>query len=634
MQRIELLAPARDLECGQAAINCGADALYVGADRFSAREKAGNNLGDIESLIRLAHKYWARVYVTLNTLLFDQEIPEATNLAWKVYEAGADGLIIQDVGLLECELPPLPLIASTQMHNHSCDRVAFLEKVGFQRAILARELSLGQIREIRGKTTLELEFFVHGALCVCYSGQCSMSYALGGRSGNRGQCAQPCRKSYTLRDRIGTALIQDRYLLSLKDLNLTNSLEDLLEAGITSFKIEGRLKDKAYISNVVAHYRQRLDCILAGKNCTRSSSGRSFLDFQPTLEKTFNRNFTEHFLRGRVKSPGSIHTPKMIGEYLGKILSVDECSFQLEHATVLHPGDGISFFDEHRELRGTVINEVRGQRIFPDKIENLHEGLSIFRNHDHLFLQALERSRTERKISVQMIFREFSDGFVLSIEDEDHVSISVSLPGPKTPAEKKDQALATLEKQLTRLGGTHFSCDGFKTEVSQSYFFPVSTLNVLRREAVEKLETARIEQIPRPSGAAIKNDFSFPENRLTFLGNILNRKAEAFYRRHGVEEIEWAAESGLSLNGRKVMTTRYCLMQELGWCDGVAKSNLPELPLFLVDEENHRFQLKFCCDRCEMEIYLEKQGRELPKKQCDTDLSSWAAPRRVLPRME
>lgn len=606
MQRIELLAPVRNLECGIAAINCGADALYVGADRFSARENAGNKLGDIECLIRMAHKYWAKVYVTLNTLLYDHEIPQATSLAWKVYEAGANGLIIQDMGLLECELPPLPLIASTQMHNHSSDRVAFLEKVGFQRAILARELSLDQIREIREKTTLELECFVHGALCVCYSGQCSMSYALGGRSGNRGQCAQPCRKRYTLTDRNRTVLIQDRFLLSLKDLNLADSLGDLLEAGITSFKIEGRLKDKTYVSNVVAHYRQRLDSILEGKNFRRSSSGRSLFDFQPALGKTFNRDFTEHFLRGRVKSPGSIHTPKMIGELLGKIFDVDEGSFQLQSEILLNPGDGISFFDENQELCGTVINEVRGPRIFPDKIDKLHKGLPIFRNHDHLFMQALERSRTVRKISVQMMFRELRDGFALSLEDEDHIAISVFLPGLKTPAEKKDQSLATLKKQLTRLGGTHFYCDDFKAELSQAYFFPISTLNVLRREAVDKLEAARIEQIPRKSGEIKKNNSPFPEKHLNFLGNVLNRKAEAFYRRHGVEEIEWAAESGLSLKGRKVMTTRYCLMQELGWCDGTAKSNVPELPLSLIDEENHRFQLKFCCDRCEMEIYLEE----------------------------
>jgi collagenase-like PrtC family protease len=612
MQRIELLAPARNLECGLAAINCGADALYVGAGRFSARENAGNSLGDIESLARTAHKFWARVYVALNTLLFDHEIPQAVDLAWKVYEAGADGLIIQDVGLLECDLPPLPLIASTQMHNHNSDRVAFLEKAGFQRAILARELSLEQIREIRAKTTLELEFFVHGALCVGYSGQCSMSYALGGRSGNRGQCAQPCRKAYTLMDRNGTALIQDRYLLSLKDLNLSNSLEDLLEAGITSFKIEGRLKEKAYVRNVVAHYRQRLDSILEGKNWGRSSSGRSFFDFQPALGKTFNRSFTEHFLRGRVNSPGSIHTPKMVGEPLGKISQMDECSFQLELGILLHPGDGISFFEENRGLCGTRINAVCGPQIFPDKIDKLCPGLSIFRNHDHIFLQMLERSQTKRKIPVQMIFREFNDGFELSMEDEDHVAISVSLAGSKIPAEKKDQALATLEKQLTRLGGTLFFCRDIEMELSQAYFFPISTLNVLRRQALERLEAARIGQFPRKSREAVINDSPFPEKHLTFLGNVLNRKAEAFYRRHGVEEIERAAESGLTMTGQKVMTTRYCLMQELGCCDGTSKSNVPELPLFLIDEENHRFRLKFCCDRCEMEIYLEEQTNERP----------------------
>jgi collagenase-like PrtC family protease len=313
MEPIELLAPAKDLDTGLAAINCGADAVYIGAAQFGAREAAANSLEDLEALVAHAHKYWARVYVTVNTLLRNDELPEAVRLIHRLHAAGVDALIIQDAGLLECDLPPLPLIASTQMHNHTPERVAFLEKVGFQRVILARELSLEQIRAIRAQTTLELECFVHGALCVSYSGQCYLSYAIGGRSGNRGQCAQPCRRRYSLVDSRGQTLASDRYLLSLRDLNLSADLKDLLEAGVSSFKIEGRLKDIHYVMNVVSYYRQQLDAILAGKGLQKSSSGRSQVGFTPDLAKTFNRGFTTYFLKGRDAAMHDHAAPKFTG---------------------------------------------------------------------------------------------------------------------------------------------------------------------------------------------------------------------------------------------------------------------------------------------------------------------------------
>ena len=310
MTPVELLAPARDLECGIAAIDCGADAVYIGAPRFGARSAAGNAPEDIAALVRHAHKFWARVYVTLNTLLLDDELEPARRLAWQLHEIGVDGLIIQDAGLLECDLPPMPLIASTQMHNHTPERVAFLEHAGFRRAILARELTLDEIRAIRAAApAIELECFVHGALCVCFSGQCLLSYALGGRSGNRGQCAQPCRRAYTLVDAEGRTLASDSHLLSLHDLNLSDRLPDLLAAGVTSFKIEGRLKDRTYVANVVAFYRERLDeAMRAATGFERSSSGTSSPGFEPDLAKTFNRGFTTYFLDGRAEAVGSPET--------------------------------------------------------------------------------------------------------------------------------------------------------------------------------------------------------------------------------------------------------------------------------------------------------------------------------------
>lgn len=339
---IELLAPAKNADAGIAAITCGADAVYIGAARFGAREQAGNLVADIERLARFAHRYWARVYVALNTLLFDDEFPEALRLIGELYDAGVDGLIIQDMGLLEYDLPPLPLIASTQTHNATPEKVAFLERVGFQRAILARELNLEQIRAIRAQTAnIELECFVHGALCVCYSGQCYLSYAIGGRSGNRGQCAQPCRKRYTLKDANGQILAQNRYLLSLKDMNRAAALRDLLEAGVTSFKIEGRLKDIAYVKNIVSYYRQQLDAILDAEpeRFRRASSGRSSIDFTPNPEKTFHRGSTPYFLTDERDNVASLDTPKSIGEEIGAVAEIGAKYFTLSPLSSL-PGRG------------------------------------------------------------------------------------------------------------------------------------------------------------------------------------------------------------------------------------------------------------------------------------------------------
>ena len=383
-----------------AAINCGADAVYLGAVRFGARENAGNSLADIDALTRHAHKYWAKVYVTVNTLLRDDELPQALQLIERLYQTGIDGLIIQDVGLLECDLPPLPLIASTQMHNHSAERVAFLEGVGFQRAILARELSLEEIAEIRRRTSrIELECFIHGSLCVCYSGQCYLSYALGGRSGNRGQCAQPCRLPYSLLDAGGNVLARNRHLLSLRDLNQTDHLRALIASGVSSFKIEGRLKDKAYIMNVVAHYRAHLDALLAGMGLRKSSSGAAVIDFTPDVRKTFNRGYTSYYLHGRSEEVASPDTPKMVGEPIGTVIAVTPRAFTLDVEAPLHNGDGLCFFDTAGELCGTLVNAVQGRLVTPQNMDGIVKGMRIFRNHDHDFLTKLAKARAERQLS-------------------------------------------------------------------------------------------------------------------------------------------------------------------------------------------------------------------------------------------
>jgi putative protease len=600
----ELLAPAQNLECGLAAIDAGADAVYIGAARFGARAKAGNSLADIEALARHAHTYWARVYVTLNTLLYDDELPQAVRLAYQLYDIGVDALIIQDVGLLECDLPPIPLIASTQMHNHTPERVAFLEAVGFRRVILARELSLAQIKAIRQATTLELETFVHGALCVSYSGQCLMSYAIGGRSGNRGECAQPCRRVYSLVDGNGKVIVKDRHLLSLRDFNLSAHLGDLLDAGVTSFKIEGRLKEKTYVVNVVSAYRRALDRELAARGLTKSSSGRSLVDFTPDLNKTFNRGYTTYFLHGREEPPGSIDTPKMVGEVVGDVVAVDRRSFRLPPGTPeLHNGDGLCFFDEQGVLQGTVVNAVNGLTITPNSLEHIRKGTRIYRNHDHAYLRQLEKSQPARTIAVKFTLEEAPEGFTLTAVDEDGIRALATLAAEKTRAEKPEQALATVEKQLRKTGGTAFDCAGVVVNWQMPYFLPVATLNELRRAALDNLTAARAQTRPRLAGEIHRNAVPYPEKQLTYLGNVLNRQAETFYRRHGVMAIEPAAESGLDMRGRRVMRTRYCLLHQLGLCRREKGVTPLAEPLFLVDEDGHKYPLRFDCAKGEMEVF-------------------------------
>ncbi|HEY3378605.1 MAG TPA: U32 family peptidase [Armatimonadota bacterium] len=603
MTPIELLAPAKDLECGLAAINCGADAVYIGASRFGARENAGNDLADIATLVTHAHTYWAKVYVTLNTLLRDEELPHAVRLITQLYETGIDGLIIQDVGLLECNLPPIPLIASTQMHNHTPARVAFLEQVGFQRVILARELELAQIQAIRQQTKIELEAFVHGSLCVCYSGQCYLSYAIGGRSGNRGACAQPCRKSYSLMDGQGNVLAQDRHLLSLRDLNLSAHLRELVQAGVSSFKIEGRLKDRAYITNIVSHYRAHLDAVLQEDGLRKGSSGRSEIDFTPSPEKTFNRDFSSYFLHGRGETIASPDTPKMVGEPVGTVTGLLPRRFTLDGNVTLHNGDGICYYDAQDQLRGTVVNGVDGNAITPKVLEGIAPGMQIYRNHDHEFLAHLTKYEAARQIGVRMTVRKTRKGIEVIAVDEDATQVSCEFPCEFVLAEKPEVALANIAKQLGKMGGTAFRCDDVTIELSPVPFLPVSTLNALRRDVLERLAAQRAAQRPKRKGRILKNMVQYPEKTLDYHGNVLNRQASVFYRRHGVTRIDPAAETCIDLQGKQVMTTKYCIKDQLGLCPKSGKARVEE-PFTLRDEEGHVLTLRFDCARCEMGVFL------------------------------
>ena len=444
IKEIELLAPAKNLSTGMAAVNAGADAVYIGASKFGARTAASNSLEEIEKLIEYAHQFKVKVYVTVNTILRDDELKEANDLIWKLYDLKADGIIIQDMGILEMDLPPIPLIASTQTDNYSLERIKFLEGIGFKRVILARELSLDQIKEIRENTDLELESFVHGALCVGFSGRCYLSSYLSGRSANRGECIQACRLPYTLIDGDNNVIAKNKPLLCLKDFNLSNNLEELIEAGVTSFKIEGRLKDEDYVSNVVSYYNKRLNEIISKRNdFKRSSLGDVSLGFEPDLEKTFNRTYTTYFLKGRPKDILS-NSSKSVGKLLGKVKEVFKDSFVLDKEVEINNGDGLCFFDKNNDLIGSNVNNFSEGKIFLNDMMRIEKGQDIYRNTDARFLKNV---KTERKIPLSILFKEEKDGFCLIAEDNDGNQGISRIKIEKKEAEKKEKARENIVNQ-------------------------------------------------------------------------------------------------------------------------------------------------------------------------------------------
>ncbi|MEQ8172405.1 MAG: U32 family peptidase [Candidatus Eremiobacterota bacterium] len=595
MKKIELLSPAKDLDCGMAAIKCGADAVYIGADSFGARSSAGNSIEDIKTLVSFAHMYFARVYVTLNTILTDKEIIQAKELLEKLYETGVDAFIIQDMGFLEMDLPPVPLFASTQCHNNSVEKIKFLEQVGFNRVILARELSLEEIKHIREKTEIELEFFVHGALCVCYSGQCYLSYAIGGRSGNRGDCAQPCRKIYSLVDESGHVILKNKHLLSLKDLNLSDYIKDLVDSGINSFKIEGRLKDINYVKNIVSFYRQKID--RAGYK--KTSAGNISIDFTPDPEKTFNRGYTDYFLMGRRKDITSFDTPKSTGKECGTVFKCDKISFYLKSHS-LKTGDGICFFDDFRILRGTSVKKVENNRIFPDDMSFIKKDTLIYRNLDIDFLKHLKHAKIERKISIKLTVSEENGKILLTAVDEDNIKASLSAEINIEIARNREKALFNLKKQLSSLGETEFLAEHIEINLKDIYFITVKEINNLRRKLVEMLRKKREDAFSRKLSYIEKNNYPFPDETVTFRGNVMNILSERFYARHGAKVIEPAAETGMEMKGHTVMKTKHCLKYSAGICPG--RGCKKTAPLYLVDEKGKKYLLQFNCNDCTMEV--------------------------------
>ena len=632
---IELLAPAKDKICAKAAIDYGADAIYIGASEFGARKKVPNSIEDIKEVVEYAHKFNVKVYVTINTILTDDEIIKAKELIEKLSQIRVDAIIIQDMGLVEYlsgVVGTPPYHASTQCDNRTVDKIKFLENVGFSRVILARELSIEQIREIKKNTNVELETFIHGALCVSYSGQCYLSQAIGGRSANRGECAQPCRKKYSIvsenTDGTKKFIAKDKYLLNLKDLNASKHIKELVDAGVTSFKIEGRLKDVNYVKNVVAYYRKLIDEL--GYN--KTSSGEIALDFEPNAEKSFNRGFTDYFLQKRGECY-SFDSPKSMGEYIGKVTKVEKDFFEISLSgkyarptTQINAQDGLCFFT-NKELAGCLVNKVeddvsrsgfcfapaplegeglgrgelkfaRQQKIYPNKIDGIKVGIEIYRNFDAKFEKKLTTSKTCRKIGVNIEF--YLNKIKAVDENGQFVEIEYSF---EELAQNTEKMGINIINQLKKSGDTDFLVKDVIIKTEKLPFLPVSKLNELRRELLEKLLKERgnreqeTEGINVSSRLGLPTQQKFPHSEIDYRGNVLNKYAKEFYEKHGCKVIETALESGGKSKGKTVMTTKHCLKYAFNMC----KSNQQ---LYLIDEKDKHYELKFNCDKCEMEIVL------------------------------
>ena len=603
---IELLAPAKDLACGMAAIDHGADAVYVGAPQFGARVTAGNSLQDIEQLCDYAHLYHAQVHVALNTILTDRELEEARKLIFRLYDAGADALIVQDTGILQLDLPPIALHASTQTDNRTAEKVRFWESVGIRRVILARELSLQQIREIRSQTDVELEAFVHGALCVSYSGQCYMSHACTGRSANRGACAQFCRLPYTLTDAEGNVIREHSHLLSLKDMDRSASLREMIDAGICSFKIEGRLKNMDYVKNVTAYYRQALDRIAEKDSAlTRSSSGKSIFFFTPDPAKTFNRGRTEYFLHKRENVMVSPDTPKSIGEPLGKVENIQGNAFCIETEKTLHNGDGLGYIAHDGELHGVRINKADGNRISTlEPVNDLEVGQLVYRNLDVEFDKMLQGKSAERKIDVDIKLTDTETGFCISLTDEDGIRVTHEVKAAKEISKKGSVATEMLRQSLAKLGGTPFRAREIDVATSDHFFILNSQVNEWRRAAIQLLDEQRHTSHQRPPARKADThtlDFPTPADAsLDYRANIHNCQAENFYHEHGVTATTPSFEAGGSTDG-VLMTCKHCIRYTLGFCSKEGKKLPYPEPLFL-QTGKFKFELHFNCKKCEMEV--------------------------------
>lgn len=591
MIALELLAPAKNLESGMAAIDHGADAVYIGAQRFGARAAAGNSVDDIRQLCLYAHRFAAKVFVTVNTIIYDDELTATEQLIQQLYEAGVDAILVQDMGLLRMQLPPIALHASTQTDNRTADKVRWLRSQGFRRVVLARELSVDEIAAIHHAVPdISLEVFVHGALCVSYSGICYASQHCFQRSANRGACAQFCRMKFDLLDADGRELEHQRHLLSLKDMNQSRHLQELIEAGATSFKIEGRLKDVAYVKNVTAAYSEALNAIIRqhpDKYC-RASRGHCTYTFQPDLQKTFNRGYTNYFLHGRQSDIFSPDTPKAMGEYVGKVKELRRDSFNVAGTATFANGDGLCFFNDEGLLKGFRVNRAEGNRLYPQQMPaSLRPGVALYRNSDQQFSRILSRPSAQRRIPIQLQLAVIPDGFSLSAED-----VTVTVPCAHQQAAKPQRE--NIIRQLSKLGGTAYECSGVDLPDDFIFFIPSSLLSDLRRQLVDALSgSSSISTISRNSRTSSSASPSGP-----FDPNISNHLAQQFYDADRLTAYE------LRPDDRPLMQCRHCLRYSLGCCvkHGGQKPTWRE-PLMLRLGDGRLFSLEFDCKHCQMNVY-------------------------------
>ncbi|MBR3472332.1 MAG: U32 family peptidase [Prevotella sp.] len=636
MRKIELLAPAKDLECGKAAIDHGADAVYIGAQRFGARVAAGNSVDDIGELCQYAHQFGAKVYVTVNTIVYDNEMEKARDLLRQLAAIGVDAVLVQDMGLVDVttlEAPsdavgrtPTVFHASTQTDNRTKEKVAWLRSQGFSRVVLARELTIDEIREIHEAVPdVELEVFVHGALCVSFSGLCYASEHCFGRSANRGECAQFCRMKFDLEDADGQVIERGRHLLSLKDLCQIDRLEELLEAGAVSLKIEGRLKDVSYVKNVTAAYSQRLNEIIERHpdRYQRASLGRCTYSFEPNLKKTFNRGFTHYFLDGRQPDIFSPDTPKAIGEYVGRVKELSGRSFNVAGTAAFANGDGLCFLNDRRELEGFRVNRAEGNRLFPLKMPaSLRPGMALYRNNDVAFERLMSGKTAERKIAVAMTLEATAQGFRLSmapVEDIGLETVSLEKDMEKQTAQKSQRE--NIVRQLSKLGNTPYECTQVTLVPADfGFFIPSSALAEMRREMVEKAmkswsrrQTGIIATTEHPAAAADKPEaiewgrVGEMYARHTYLYNVANQKARAFYEERGLKTLQPAFELGSRQREPLIMQCRHCLRYSLGYCRKQQEKGAQRTPwcelLYLKLSDGRRFRLEFDCKSCQMNIY-------------------------------
>lgn len=620
---LELLAPARDADIGIEAVNHGADAVYIGGPTFGARHNASNEVADIERLVKHAHRYGSRIFVTLNTILRDDELEPARRLVRQMYDIGVDALIVQDMALLELDIPPIQLHASTQCDIRTLEKARFLGQAGFSQIVLARELTLTQIQAIAEATDATIEFFVHGALCVAYSGQCYVSHAQTGRSANRGDCSQACRLPYTVTDSQGRIVAHEKHVLSMKDNDQSANVRALVDAGVRSFKIEGRYKDMGYVKNITAHYRQLLDDVLEARtDLHRASSGRTRFFFTPHPDRNFNRGSTDYFVNGRKDDIGAFDTPKHAGLPLGHVTRVAKDHFEVELAAgadALNNGDGLTYYDLQKELVGVQVNTAqplgadgRLWRVFPNEpvaqLKDLRRDTELSRNRDMAWDRLLGRKSAERRIGVSIRLDETPAGFSLTLTDEDGHRGTASVEHAKEPAQNTGKADATLREHLAKLGNTCLEAREIELHLSAPWFIPAGVVNGLRRDAVESLEQARDAAWQRPPRARpAEPPAPYPDDTLSYLANVYNHKARDFYAKHGVKVIESAYESHEEPGEVSLMITKHCVRYSLSLCPKQAKGvtgvqgTVRAEPL-VIENNGEKLTLRFDCKPCEMHV--------------------------------